>query len=101
MIKNEDDYNKKELYTLTKLLGIKPVSKATKPMLISSINKMVDYLNTESGILLENPLASPSVSPKSSPSSESSASVDILLVHVDDEKPKPNRGRHPITGKLV
>lgn len=102
MINNNDEFNKTELYAIIKLLGLKPVSKATKPMLVSMINKHVEYLNTEAGIEVSDEVETPSVVDTSIgtetdiDTKEPIGGLEPDLIIVDEEIFK---GFHPITGK--
>lgn len=99
---NKDEFSKKELYDIIKLLGLKPVSKATKPMLVAMINDFIDHIHSEVGIgasVEDSPMVDPSV--EAEPSEPDEVSTDEGMVVIPEIKdPKETfRGFHPITGE--
>ena len=98
-----EEFTKKELYEVAKLLEVKIVSKATKTYIVSAINKRIDEMNEGYLQPVVNPLGDNGLE---------SASVDVdkvsdTVVEPSKEvvqpvkKVKANRGNHPITGLPV
>jgi hypothetical protein len=114
------ELSKKELYSVAKMLKVSYVSKATKEMLVKSINEQVDLLNSMDASLQENPLGSNGLESETVvPSEETPLAVEETLhvvereEHLHDLRPdmfeegevvklkEHHRGYHPITGELV
>jgi len=86
-----DEFSKTELYRVAKLLEVTVVSKATKPMLVSAINKKIADMNEDYLQPVINPLGDNSMEPET---------VDAVKVPVKVEE-KLHKGFHPITGEAV
>tara|TARA_R110000744_G_scaffold94093_3_gene181650 strand:+ start:3183 stop:3509 length:327 start_codon:yes stop_codon:yes gene_type:complete len=108
MDKVTDELSKKELYQIAKEVKAEYVSKATKEMLVSSINEKIDIINAKDASLQENPLGSNgSEECDSDVGQEDVRVVEETLPPVDkfteamDKHLEHHRGFHPITGEQV
>jgi hypothetical protein len=105
------ELSKKELYSVAKMLKVSYVSKATKEMLVKSINEQVDLLNSMDASLQENPLGSNGLEsetvdvvqedPIVIPENPQSIPKPVRSDEAKSSEKRVHRGFHPITGELV